>query len=166
MSLLNSGQSLRRAGTLAFIWHDVLEPLGWPSAVLSRRAMWQAVAHVARSPLGANDSCRSVKQPMSMGSPMLTRCSTNASHIIVVACVFSISTFPDWDSVALLDWFWSTVCDQSNMGLLDCNHEPKNVGPAQQTRDVSPANTRRWPNAALLLADRRRRWANSNPALG
>ena len=144
MSLLNSGQSLRRAGTLAFIWHDVLEPLGWPSAVLSRRAMWQAVAQVARTPLGANDSCRSVKQPMSMGSPMLTRCSTNASHIIVVACVFSISIFPDWDSVDSgppsainLTWAYWTATTSWKMLAQPSKHETLDqccftVGPPSQ----------------------------------
>ena len=29
-----------------------------------------------------------------------------------------------------------------------------------------PANTRRGPNAGLMLGQRRRRWANINPALG
>ena len=29
-----------------------------------------------------------------------------------------------------------------------------------------PANTTRWPNAGLMLAQRRRRWANISPALG
>ena len=29
-----------------------------------------------------------------------------------------------------------------------------------------PANTRRWPNAGLILCQRRRRWANIKPALG
>ena len=31
---------------------------------------------------------------------------------------------------------------------------------------VIPANMRRWPNVDLLLGHRRRRWANSKPALG
>ena len=30
----------------------------------------------------------------------------------------------------------------------------------------SPENTRRWPNAGLMLAQRRRRWANISPTLG
>ena len=29
-----------------------------------------------------------------------------------------------------------------------------------------PANMRHWPNVGLLLGQRRRRWANSNPTLG
>ena len=29
-----------------------------------------------------------------------------------------------------------------------------------------PANTRRWPSAGLMLAQRRRRWVNISPALG
>ena len=28
-----------------------------------------------------------------------------------------------------------------------------------------PANMKRWPNVGLLLAQRRRRWTNSKPAL-
>ena len=35
------------------------------------------------------------------------------------------------------------------------------------TSDVEgPANTRRWPNVALALGQRRRRWANVSPTLG
>ena len=31
---------------------------------------------------------------------------------------------------------------------------------------IKPLNTRRWPNAGLMLGQRRRRWANINSALG
>ena len=30
----------------------------------------------------------------------------------------------------------------------------------------APRDARRWPNAGLMLHQRRRRWANINPALG
>ena len=37
---------------------------------------------------------------------------------------------------------------------------------AAHTRNTIPANTRRWPSVGLMLDQRRRRWANINPALG
>ena len=35
-----------------------------------------------------------------------------------------------------------------------------------QTGQHTPANTRRWTNAVLMLGQRRRRWANINTTLG
>ena len=42
------------------------------------------------------------------------------------------------------------------------HQETQNVHSAS---DACPANTRRWPNVGLMLARRRRRWANLSPTL-
>ena len=44
--------------------------------------------------------------------------------------------------------------------------EPRTQAWKTAVLTTTPANTRRWPNAGLLLAHRLRRWTNNSPALG
>ena len=61
---------------------------------------------------------------------------------------------PHWKAFPCLGFFlWNKVS----------HSRPVNLAMVQSR---IPTNTIRWPNAGLMLAQRRRRWANISPALG
>ena len=52
-----------------------------------------------------------------------------------------------------------------SLGFLIYWLKPRGYYFSWEIKCSDPANTRRWPNAGLLLAQRRRRWVNISPAL-
>ena len=82
------------------------------------------------------------------------------------------------DVDARLAWSWPTVCDvcpalaQLAAQFLNCDAGQTlsqhciNVSCFLGRPKYHPAITGRWPNAGLMLGQRRRRWLSINPALG